>query len=299
MKGCSKQVVSCPLLIRGQHFFLFILLQVAGFGTRLMNWTKHYARAQDACEYFLTYADNAAVGYFSKQGFTKALSMPRERWHGFIKDYDGGTLMECYIHPTLTFTQLPEAVAAQRAALEAEVRRHSTGHVVLPGMERWKGQPAGGVPPLELGDIPGVRDAGWSEASAAAAAPRYQVAVGSQLLAPSREALAALFRELLAKLEAEKDLIWAFLTPVDPADAPDYYDVIPDPISLQDIRARLDTGNYYVTLELFEADVQRIFANARRYNAPDTPFAKSAARLSAMFTQWVNLAVHVDSGAGA
>jgi hypothetical protein len=25
--------------------------------------------------------------------------MERERWHGVIKDYDGGTLMECVIHP--------------------------------------------------------------------------------------------------------------------------------------------------------------------------------------------------------
>ena len=34
---------------------------------------------QDGLEYFLTYADNAAVGYFEKQGFTKEVTMPRER----------------------------------------------------------------------------------------------------------------------------------------------------------------------------------------------------------------------------
>jgi histone acetyltransferase len=33
------------------------------------------------------------------QGFTKELTMERERWHGYIKDYDGGTLMEFAIHP--------------------------------------------------------------------------------------------------------------------------------------------------------------------------------------------------------
>ncbi len=26
------------------------------------------------------------------------VSMPKERWVGFIKDYDGGTLMECRIN---------------------------------------------------------------------------------------------------------------------------------------------------------------------------------------------------------
>ena len=36
---------------------------------------------QDGLEFFLTYADNAAVGYFEKQGFTKEVTMPRERVH--------------------------------------------------------------------------------------------------------------------------------------------------------------------------------------------------------------------------
>mgnify|MGYP006092108451 FL=1 len=46
-----------------------------------------------AVTHFLTYADNYAIGYFEKQGFVKQLTMPRERWNGFIKDYDGGTLV--------------------------------------------------------------------------------------------------------------------------------------------------------------------------------------------------------------
>ena len=41
--------------------------QVKGYGTRLMNWTKEYARTQDRLSHFLTYADNNAVGYFAKQ----------------------------------------------------------------------------------------------------------------------------------------------------------------------------------------------------------------------------------------
>jgi histone acetyltransferase len=41
--------------------------QVRGFGTRLMNHTKAMARDRDHIGYFLTYADNNAVGYFKKQ----------------------------------------------------------------------------------------------------------------------------------------------------------------------------------------------------------------------------------------
>ncbi len=33
----------------------------------------------DGLEFFLTYADNNAVGYFEKQGFTKEVTMDRER----------------------------------------------------------------------------------------------------------------------------------------------------------------------------------------------------------------------------
>ena len=61
-----------------------------------MDKKKNYV----GIEYFLTYADNFAIGYFQKQGFSKQVVMPKERWVGFIKDYDGGTLMECYIRKT-------------------------------------------------------------------------------------------------------------------------------------------------------------------------------------------------------
>ena len=56
--------------------------QVRGFGTRLMNHCKAFAAARDNLSYFLTYADNNAVGYFAKQGFTKKVTAPRSRWHG-------------------------------------------------------------------------------------------------------------------------------------------------------------------------------------------------------------------------
>lgn len=41
--------------------------------------------------------------------------MPREQWLGFIKDYDGGTLMECRIYHEVNYTDVPGMVKAQRA----------------------------------------------------------------------------------------------------------------------------------------------------------------------------------------
>ena len=40
---------------------------------------QEFAKTRDRLAAFLTYADNAAVGYFKKQGFTAAITLPRER----------------------------------------------------------------------------------------------------------------------------------------------------------------------------------------------------------------------------
>jgi histone acetyltransferase len=36
--------------------------------------------------------------------------MPLDRWKGFIKDYDGGTMMECYIHPSIDYANISEII---------------------------------------------------------------------------------------------------------------------------------------------------------------------------------------------
>jgi histone acetyltransferase len=56
------------------------------------------------------------------------------QWVGYIKDYDGGTLMECVIHPRLPHTAFPAMIAAQRAALDRHIRTLSNAHVVHPGL---------------------------------------------------------------------------------------------------------------------------------------------------------------------
>ena len=54
--------------------------QVKGYGTRLMNHLKEHVKTEHI-QYFLTYADNYAIGYFKKQGFSKQISQPRDRWY--------------------------------------------------------------------------------------------------------------------------------------------------------------------------------------------------------------------------
>ena len=68
-----------------------------------------------------------------------SLPCPGLQWFGFIKDYDGGTLMECRIHPTLPYATFPGAHADRLAAschgreggMRAMLRQEPTWRVQL------------------------------------------------------------------------------------------------------------------------------------------------------------------------
>lgn len=53
---------------------------------------------------------------------------------GYIKDYDGGTLMECLLDEKIPFARIPPMIRAQRAALDARIRGLSQSHVVYAGL---------------------------------------------------------------------------------------------------------------------------------------------------------------------
>jgi histone acetyltransferase len=94
--------------------------QVKGYGTRLMNRLKDHAQKVDL-NYFLTYADNNAIEYFRKQGFTKCPTMPEARWKGFIKDYNGSTMMQCKIERDVKHQTIYEDVRKQRDVSQSTI----------------------------------------------------------------------------------------------------------------------------------------------------------------------------------
>lgn len=59
-----------------------------------MSHLKDHVKSALDVEHFLTYADNYAIGYFKKQGFTTDITLDRSVWVGYIKDYEGGTIMQ-------------------------------------------------------------------------------------------------------------------------------------------------------------------------------------------------------------
>ena len=59
------------------------------------------------------------------------------QWQGYIKDYDGGTLMECLLDHRVPHVDIPQMVRAQRAALDSRIRGLSQSHVVYRGLQHF------------------------------------------------------------------------------------------------------------------------------------------------------------------
>lgn len=254
--------------------------QVKGYGTRLMNHLKQHARDVDGLTHFLTYADNNAVGYFVKQGFTKEIFLEKERWHGYIKDYDGGILMECRMDPKLPYTDLSSMIRRQRQAIDEKIRELSNCHIVYPGIDFQKKE--AGVPKRVIrDDIPGLREAGWTPDQYGHS--QFKPVNSSTDAASHQKQLTGFMRSLIKAVHDHPDA-WPFKEPVDARDVPDYYDIIKDPIDLKTLSKRVESEQYYVTFEMFLADVRRMFLNARTYNSPETIYYKCSTRLEAHFT---------------
>lgn len=97
-----------------------------GYGARLMS---------HVLKYLLTCADNAAVPYFEKQGFTTRITLPNDQWQGRIKEYDGVTLMEGkLLH--LNYLNIPMVIKAMKMTYVEKIKDISHAHVVYPSMHQ-------------------------------------------------------------------------------------------------------------------------------------------------------------------
>jgi histone acetyltransferase len=186
--------------------------QVKGYGTKLMNLLKQQGAAT-GIEYYITYADNYAIGYFKKQGFSKSISMPKGRYSGLIKEYDGGTPMECYVHPSIDFTRIPEMLDAQQDFMLKQVRKNARSHIAYDPLPANFSPNVEGVSRANLAAtralaVPGMQEAGWTltdllEATGARKeADRQKSALKSDLLA------------IVRKIQ-EQHFSWPFREPVD------------------------------------------------------------------------------------
>eukprot|EP00762_Andalucia_godoyi_P006085 ANDGO_00414.mRNA.1 Histone acetyltransferase GCN5 len=87
-----------------------------GVGARLMQNLKIEALKM-GIDNFLTYADDTAIGFFAKMGFSKKIGLPHDTWRGFIKDYERATLMHCSFRRDFDYSSVADIVHLQRQAI--------------------------------------------------------------------------------------------------------------------------------------------------------------------------------------
>jgi len=235
--------------------------QVKGYGAHLMSHLKDYVKATSDVMHLLTYADNSAIGYFKKQGFTKEITLPRSVWMGHIKDYEGGTIMQCSMLPRVRYLEMGRMLLKQKDCVVAKLRAISKSHVIHQPPKQWMSS----VTPIDPLSIEAIRASGWSpDMDELARQPRH---------GPNYKQLLHLLNDLQNHQSS-----WPFLNPVDKDDVADYYDVIKEPMDLSTMEAKLQAGQYE-TPEAFITDAQLIFDNCRKYNNESTPYTRSANKL--------------------
>uniref|UniRef100_A0A8C8D7P7 histone acetyltransferase n=1 Tax=Oncorhynchus tshawytscha TaxID=74940 RepID=A0A8C8D7P7_ONCTS len=224
--------------------------QVKGYGTHLMNHLKEYHIKHDILN-FLTYADEYAIGYFKKQGFSKDIKVPKAKYLGYIKDYEGATLMGCELNPSIPYTEFSVIIKKQKEIIKKLIeRKQAQIRKVYPGLSCFK-----------EGVITSCCD------------PRKELKDPDQLYST--------LKTILQHVKSHQNA-WPFMEPVKKTEAPGYYQVIRFPMDLKTMSERLKS-RYYTTRKLFMADMQRIFTNCREYNPPESQYYKCANLLEKVF----------------
>ncbi|EDV26752.1 uncharacterized protein TRIADDRAFT_22087 [Trichoplax adhaerens] len=234
--------------------------QVKGYGTHLMNHLKDYHIKMNVLN-FLTYADEYAIGYFQKQGFSKDIKLGKSVYTGFIKDYEGATLMWCPLNPKIVYTELSLVLKMQKEVIKELIEsKRQEFRKVYPGLTCFKE----GVSHIPVENIPGIS--------------MYNV-IHEQA---DDTKLEIILKNSLNQIKNHPSA-WPFLEPVDKRDAPDYYDFIKYPIDLKTIGERIANG-YYISKKLFVADLNRMIANCKTYNRPETEYYRCAVTLEKYFS---------------
>ncbi|KAI0109178.1 Bromodomain-containing protein [Nemania sp. FL0031] len=256
--------ITCKLFNRRQFAeIVFFAIspgqQGKGYGAHLMSHLKDYVKATSDVMHFLTYADNSAINFFKKQGFTREITLPDAVWKGCIKDYQGGTPMQCSMLPRIRYLEARRMLLEQKKCVDAKLQALTNSHEVHQPPKQWKD----GLTAIDPLSIKAIRQSGHSHPS-----PYY-----GRLLA------------ILNGME-KHEYSWPFREPVDRDANPDYYKIIEHPMDLSKMWARLEADAYPTPRE-FLKDARRIFKNCRKFNAEDTVYVQAANKLEEHMWQMV------------
>jgi histone acetyltransferase len=264
----------------GQNFLEIVFCAVTqteqekGYGSHMMNHLKIHSRSVNI-ENFLTYADNYAINFFKKQGFTQEITWDRVHWGHFIKDYVGGTIMHCHLLPKMDDMESRKLLRTQKQAVLERMKDVSNSTVVYKGMEAFKN----GAERIDVTQLPGLMNSGWD--------PKSYLELTSE---ENQKKLEEEHLALLDKIKKDTTLSWPFLEPVDRS-VPMYYDTIKDPIDLSTIEKRVKKG-YYITREMIVSDLQLMVDNCRLYNNDTTDYFVLANKLEEKYLKQLKIQLY-------
>ena len=257
-----------------------------------MNKLKDHCK-KEGYKYFLTYADNNAIGYFKKQGFHKEIKMPKEKYKEYIKDYDGGTLMEAEIDDKIDYSNISDIIKQQKDCIvkysqkflnfkrkhtfhefEAELQKKGLNINNIINIEKDNNNINDNLnnnKDIELNEeifecIPGVKEAGWTYEEYKRQCEKEKEGENVNFITQCRN--------IIEKLKTNEKSR-AFREPVDEKLAPGYHEKIKKCMDLHTLEKGLESGEYKNKIS-FENDLRLIFNNAREYNNQNTHFYKDA-----------------------
>mmetsp|Transcript_16354 Transcript_16354/g.32494 ORF Transcript_16354/g.32494 Transcript_16354/m.32494 type:complete len:102 (+) Transcript_16354:820-1125(+) len=90
--------------------------------------------------------------------------MPKGRYQGLVKDNDSGTMMECYVHPGIDYSRVPEMLETQRAFITERICLRAMSHIIHPPLRNFGilDSEKPGDAAARLLKIPGVAEADWT-----------------------------------------------------------------------------------------------------------------------------------------
>ncbi|KAF0408015.1 acyl-CoA N-acyltransferase [Gigaspora margarita] len=238
--------------------------QAKGYGSHLMNHLKDHLKDNKGIKYLMTYADNHAMGFFKKNGFTTDITLERSLWMGFIKDYDEATIMQCTMIDKVKYLQLHKILAQQKLAIRIKIDEQKKNTRVYKGLHHIKNTKQ----PVDPMTIPGIKESGWTP-------------VMEALARGNKKSIRNIMINITSELK-KHPRSWPFRTPVNGDEVPDYYKVIKNPMDLSKIESKVE-NNCYKSIDEFAHDVRIIFHNCRIYNADGTVYVKCASGLEKYF----------------
>lgn len=228
--------------------------QIRGFGGHLMAQVKTYLQSLGILN-ILTYADNSAVGYFKRQGFTLRINFDPAIWTKCIKDYQGATLIHCKINPIIDYLHMNVIIDCQKKYASSLMQDEE-----LLKVNKWP-----------VNSIKGIKIKHSS---------RNNLVLIDQM-------------RIIVQKTKQHSRAWPFIKAVSKSEAPNYYEIIEKPMDLSLLENNVDECKYQ-SFQEFEHDLRLIFSNCYAYNGPDSVYSKSAHELENYVNELLtNYASHV------